>query len=161
MVKPLIILEVNEVKIYVLSRYQLAHYIPDRKYKDSLHALISIRNPGAKLATYIHVFDKVLHLTFWDMSGDIPGTPYKIIQYDQVAAITAFVDSLPDDCVLVVQCEAGISRSAGVAAAIDKYANDSPADWIFKSGKFVPNMTVYNKVLNAFMESVYKNPNGN
>jgi len=149
------------MKIYVLSRAFLAHYIPDRKYKDCVHALISIRDPGAKLATYIHVFDKVLRLAFWDLWGDIPGTSYKAIQDSDVEAIIAFVDSLPDNCVLVVQCEAGISRSAGVAAAIDKYANMDSNDWIFKSGKFVPNMIVYNKVLNGLMDSVYKNPDGN
>ncbi len=50
---------------------------------------------------------------------------------------------------VVVHCEAGYSRSAGVAAAIMKWANgdDTP---IFK-GPYAPNMRCYRKVLNALM----------
>ena len=53
------------------------------------------------------------------------------------------------DCDLIVHCDAGISRSAGVAAAIMKAVNgdDSP---IFDSGKYRPNMWCYRKVLTAF-----------
>lgn len=49
---------------------------------------------------------------------------------------------------IIVHCEAGISRSSGVAAAIMKYLfNDDMA--IFNNGKYTPNMTCYRMVLNA------------
>lgn len=54
---------------------------------------------------------------------------------------------------MIVHCEAGISRSAGVAAAIMKFLNgdDMP---IFNNGKYTPNMTCYRMVLNALMGCV-------
>ena len=50
---------------------------------------------------------------------------------------------------LIVHCEAGVSRSAGTAAAIMKAINGN--DWdIFDKPRYVPNMTCYRTVLNAF-----------
>ena len=52
---------------------------------------------------------------------------------------------------LIVHCEAGISRSAGVGAAIMKYLDDD--DWaVFHNSRFRPNMICYRKVLNSFYE---------
>ena len=50
---------------------------------------------------------------------------------------------------LIVHCEAGVSRSAGVAAAIMKalYDDDRP---VFNNPRYVPNMTCYRTVLNVF-----------
>jgi predicted protein tyrosine phosphatase len=57
---------------------------------------------------------------------------------------------------LIVQCEAGISRSSGVAGAILKYFTGS--DWtIFENKRYCPNMLCYNLVLNALEE---RNKNG-
>lgn len=51
---------------------------------------------------------------------------------------------------IIVQCEAGQSRSAGVAAALMKYLwNDDTA--IFNNHKYTPNMLCYRTVLNEFM----------
>lgn len=52
---------------------------------------------------------------------------------------------------IIVHCDAGVSRSAGVCAAIMKYinGNDMP---IFNSARFCPNMLCYTKVLTALFE---------
>ena len=51
---------------------------------------------------------------------------------------------------IIVQCEAGQSRSAGVAAALMKYVwNDDTA--IFNNKKYTPNMLCYRTVLNELM----------
>ena len=50
-----------------------------------------------------------------------------------------------------MHCEAGQSRSAGVAAAIMKYLYNNDTD-IFNNRYYKPNMLCYRKVLNAFME---------
>lgn len=49
---------------------------------------------------------------------------------------------------IIVQCEAGCSRSAGVCAAIMKYitGDDMP---IFQSPRYSPNMNCYRMVYNA------------
>ena len=50
---------------------------------------------------------------------------------------------------LIVHCEAGVSRSAGVAAAIMKALYGD--DWeVFGNQQYVPNMTCYRTVLDAF-----------
>ena len=51
---------------------------------------------------------------------------------------------------IIVHCEAGVSRSAGVAAAIGKYLNGDDM-FIFGAPRFSPNITCYRKVLNTFM----------
>lgn len=50
---------------------------------------------------------------------------------------------------LYVQCEGGVSRSAGVAAALMYVFNGDDMS-IFSNGKYVPNMNCYKKVLEAF-----------
>lgn len=51
---------------------------------------------------------------------------------------------------IIVQCEAGQSRSAGVAAALMKYFwNDDTT--IFNNHKYTPNMLCYRTMLNELM----------
>lgn len=52
---------------------------------------------------------------------------------------------------IIVHCEAGVSRSAGVAAAIMKYIYNND-ETIFNSYRYCPNMLCYRKVLNALYE---------
>lgn len=54
----------------------------------------------------------------------------------------------------IVHCEAGVSRSAGVGAAIMKALNGD--DWdVFKNPLMCPNMKCYRMVLNAFINAGY------
>ena len=54
----------------------------------------------------------------------------------------------------IVHCEAGVSRSAGVGAAIMKALNGD--DWdVFKNPLKCPNMKCYRTVLNAFQDAGY------
>ena len=53
---------------------------------------------------------------------------------------------------LIVHCEAGVSRSAGVAAAILKALTGDDKE-VFNNPRYVPNMTCYRAVLNAFYDS--------
>lgn len=60
---------------------------------------------------------------------------------------------------VVVQCEAGRSRSAGLAAALGKIYNDD--DWfIFDNAKYNPNRYVYRTMLNAYQRRVEAAPAG-
>ncbi len=52
---------------------------------------------------------------------------------------------------IVVHCEAGISRSAGVAGALSLIYNRTDKE--FFEGYFSPNMLVYWKILNAYMRN--------
>lgn len=53
---------------------------------------------------------------------------------------------------IIVHCEAGVSRSAGVAAALLKYAGEDQ-NQILKNPKYRSNMTCYRMVLNCLHES--------
>jgi len=54
---------------------------------------------------------------------------------------------------IIVNCEAGISRSAGVAAAIMKHINGD--DWdIFNNHKYCPSIMCYRKMLYAFNDTI-------
>ena len=54
----------------------------------------------------------------------------------------------------IVHCEAGVSRSAGVGAAIMKALNGD--DWVvFNNPIMCPNMKCYRTVLNAFQNAGY------
>jgi len=62
--------------------------------------------------------------------------------------VVEFVNSLRDVEILYVHCGAGISRSAGVAAAISKVLTGD--DTYFFERPFCPNMNCYKLVLQAF-----------
>lgn len=60
-------------------------------------------------------------------------------------AVWKFVDKYKDDInLIIVNCEAGISRSSAVAAAISKILNGNDDDF-FKY--FLPNRLVYRKMI--------------
>ena len=75
------------------------------------------------------------------------------ITEDDASKIVSFVrEYAVDQDLLIVHCEAGVSRSAGTAAAIMKAVKGN--DWdIFDNPRYVPNMTCYRTVLNAFYSS--------
>lgn len=87
----------------------------------------------------------VLYLKF----DDVEHEP-NCISDEQAKQIAEFVEKHEDGGYdLYVHCDAGISRSAGVAAAIMliKYGHD---DVYFDSGYYKPNMKCYRKVLQAY-----------
>ena len=89
-------------------------------------------------------------LCFDDVDRDIPGrNGLRCISERQALRIARFVDENRDRVKeFIVHCGAGISRSAGAAAAIMKYLNGSDSP-IFDSPGYQPNMKVYRTVLNA------------
>ena len=71
------------------------------------------------------------------------------IDVKSAANIAQFVETWKDKIdLIIVHCEAGISRSAGVGAAIMKYLHGDDS-LIFNSPRYAPNMLCYRRVLNA------------
>ena len=94
----------------------------------------------------------VLHLKFNDTddTSDVSGG---ITDKDAIS-IRDFVNKHRDsenEVRLIVHCEAGQSRSAGVAAAIMKYLYNNDTI-IFNNTRYTPNMLCYRKVLNKLFE---------
>ena len=134
--------------IHVKSRKDMVSCIKELN-KPSI--LISIRDVGAKmiLDENQNLFHR-LHLEFEDWDKEADGEI--VISDIDATMIARFVktwNDSPAEYDLYVNCEAGQSRSAGVAAAIAKYLFDD--DEIFFRIKH-PNMICYRKVLNALME---------
>lgn len=89
----------------------------------------------------------VLKLKFDD---EEQGHPNCITEED-TSQISAFIKEWKEKVNrIIVHCDAGRSRSAGVGAAIMKFLNDDDMP-VFESNKFCPNMTCYRKTLNALM----------
>lgn len=80
------------------------------------------------------------------------GHPQCITEQDAQTIAKWVIAQMDNIDEMVVHCEAGICRSAGVCAAIQKWMlNDDSA--IFENPKYTPNMTCYKAVLNALVDS--------
>ena len=107
------------------------------------------------------VFDKnetngikaVLKLKFDDVERDYKNE--HCITKEDAENIVKFVNKNKNKVdKFIVHCEAGVSRSAGVGAAIMKALNGD--DWdVFKNPLKCPNMKCYRTVLNAFIDAGY------
>lgn len=126
------------MKFLVLSRSRAGREAPDHS-----HATISITDPSKPEAELLEIKHRVgvLRLSFTDMEerhaivgGDVPFHP------ELAAEILRFVDTHRHDIeTLVVHCEAGVSRSAGVAAALANLLGEDDARFFVEH---YPNRTV-------------------
>ena len=73
-----------------------------------------------------------------------------IAEKEDAEKIKQFVEAHKEDSI-IVHCDAGVSRSAGIAAALMKFYNgdDTP---IFDNPRYCPNMLCYRTMLNTMME---------
>lgn len=115
------------------------------------HVLVSITDPGAPEAELAPSETRlaVLRLQFWD-TDDPDTTLNGGITQAQAKQIVAFIQEHKEQIQRIVcQCEAGVSRSAGVASGLSYWLNgdDSP----FYS-YFVPNFLCRRRVLEAIYE---------
>ena len=90
----------------------------------------------------------VIRLSFDDVDANSFGS----MTCDDADRIVAFCLKWLPKTDLIVHCEAGVSRSAGVCAAIMKWYEGSDT-MIFNNPYFRPNMHCYRKVLNAFVKN--------
>ena len=70
---------------------------------------------------------------------------------EDAAQVAALLREYPNTDV-IVHCDAGISRSAGVAAAILKHTTGDDSS-IFQNGLYDPNLWCYRKTLFALTDS--------
>ncbi|GAC1648236.1 MAG: hypothetical protein NVS4B3_03500 [Gemmatimonadaceae bacterium] len=96
----------------VLSREQAERYEPR-----GIEICISIADPDAEPAQVSHHFTAVLRLRFNDITER--GVPSDVLFCpDDARAIAKFVTSWPNAERVVVHCNAGVSRSPGVALGV-------------------------------------------
>ena len=135
------------MKFLVLNEDKIKTY--NIKYN---HIVISIKSPGASKAEILYLNNclDILYLEFHDfdnLSLNYPGH-IKVFSKQDAKKILNFVKKYKEKIDLIVcQCEAGISRSAGVIGALSKIFNGDDTR-IFK--EYLPNMLVYRTILKEY-----------
>lgn len=131
--------------INVLSRQSMIDTVP---YITEPSAIISISDEGQDFPSLDvgnpNVF-QILYLSFDDME-DGPSS----MSDEDAEQIVEFIQYVVSDGVrhLYVHCGAGVSRSAGTAAAVMMLDWGDDSD-IFDDGHYAPNMHCYRMVLDA------------
>ena len=154
-----------DIRVYNRQEAELTEFIGP-------HVIISISLPGdpngtAKLRTNRDTLG-VLQLTFWDLDRLVPVDPDLVDDVRRVSGITyemerqlfeprharailAFVATYPEALMIVCHCDAGLSRSPGVAAALSKILLGEDDDFFKKHSGL--NRRVYRMILDAAAEA--------
>ena len=163
------------MKIKVLSRELFEEFKSDENY-----IVISITDPNSEPVESQKDYFAMLSLQFHDIDKRVKREDCKlcggtgkndlfpdindghcyactdaidIILFDEGMAqqILDFIDSFKDKFdMIVVHCEAGISRSAGVASALSLILNKTDQYYF---DHYCPNMRVYRYILNAYFNN--------
>lgn len=135
------------MQFYIHSRESAVDFAI--KYKDKSFAIISITDPDQGLNDFTEACipeDKILRLQFHDINKVVGDWKlFNILDAQLILGFTERYIGIVD--FFIVHCEAGISRSAGTAAALSKIYNGTD-EYIFSCGKYIPNMWVYQTILN-------------
>ncbi len=148
----------------VISRNEL---ILDYKQYDYTAALISLWTPGDwidfqetepeiiksynKARDY---FETSIRQDFWDTEDNVPG--YETISEEQALELVHFILDNRDRT-FMIHCDAGQSRSAGVALAIECILNHAGNQFAFALSpsftdheRYSPNRRVFDKIMTAW-----------
>jgi len=129
----------------ILSREDVSKYISD---KDPI--LISVISSWDTSPVLVPkgVYKNYLRLCFDDIDMQMKGCV--LFEEEDARKIVNFVLANPTE-EIVAHCDMGISRSAGIIAAIKKHLTGNSTE-IFTNKQYFPNMRVYNLILKAFNE---------
>lgn len=102
----------------------------------------------------------LLQLTFYDLSNpesQIQGMPEDaFFSHKQAEQILDFYFGMRDRAeVMLVHCEAGVSRSPGVAAALTVVQDGPRTDHVWFA-RYCPNILVYRRILETFYHDRYQ-----
>ena len=153
--------------IQILSRGLMERFLSNHLYREYRKIIIiSIRSSDEQkiqipddenILGVLHLnFDDVTDNIYSDMIYECPNYVIshnlKLMSYGQAKIIADFVKEFKDKAdICFVHCSAGVSRSAGVGAAISKYLTDDDS-WVFNSPIYYPNMWCYRLTLNALFD---------
>lgn len=136
----------GRLRIQVMSKAAVERYACS-----SPHIVISIRTPEAPQARFPENPNRkgVLKLDFHDFTGEesnLRGDLLDLFSVSHALRIKEFVTQHPGIKTIICHCEGGMSRSAGVAAALSRHFN---GDDRFYFKKYYPNKLVYKTLLEA------------
>jgi len=116
--------------------------------------IISISTPHVEYSEFPfctatnNVID-ICEVQFFDLDNTYP-IKKGLMEFKDAKKIAEFV-SYYKDKIIIVHCDAGQSRSAGVAAALSKYYNNDDSEY-FDNPRFTPNMWCYKQIMNALVD---------
>lgn len=107
----------------------------------------------------------LVHVEFFEFHDvDRPQSGCVLMTEADAERIKSVVDKYKDSITqIIVHCDAGISRSAGIGAAIALYVNGDDK-WVWNSWAYCPNRLCYSLMLKAFfgdevtLKDVWENP---
>ena len=128
----------------------LSRFLATREY-DQPFVNISITDPDKEKIDFPLTENRkdVLQISFYDVEAD--DKTFFPITKDDAKKIAEFALKHKDK-LIVVNCEAGLCRSAGIAAALSYYLNGTDK---FFFNVYLPNKTVYRAILNAIADSLF------
>ena len=136
------------MKIKVLSRLEFEKFESKEPY-----IAISITDPNSEPVIVNgndDNFQSMLSLQFYDLDKDTEVFPYSRFIFNERDAkqILDFVDVYKDNIDMIcIHCEAGISRSAGIASALSLIYNGEDQYYF---DHYIPNMLVYRTILDVW-----------
>lgn len=137
------------MRITVMNRTQAIQYC--HQPHDEKVAMISIYTPIEEyhdepfMSTIIgNGVDEILRLGFFDIDNNYPSFHGKMT-IDDAELIVDFVQRNMDKKI-IIHCDEGQSRSAGIAAALSKYYNGDDSEY-FKNSDMAPNHLCYDLIL--------------
>ncbi len=113
--------------------------------------MISIRNPGDADVCFAENpgIKAILHLKFYDSEEELFGS----MQMSDAEAIAAFVNEWKDEVEeIVIHCHEGVSRSAGICAALMKHMNGNDSEIWQDKIHYRPNRRCYEFVMSALQK---------
>lgn len=145
----------NNLKVRVMSAYKAEEYANNKNCETSI--IISISSYRGEKANIIpNKTNKIQDVYFSVFDDTDDNTSIKPEEANEIAKfVISSLDKYKDLDTIIVNCEAGQSRSAGLAGAIMKWLWDDDTE-IFNSTRYTPNMRVYRTMLNALMHLEYK-----
>lgn len=136
------------MRFKVLNRDQVeANQIPTLLGEDYVLISISCPNDPADIPDNQHC-KEILRLEFDDLDTPLSWAKCKLFQKEQAVKILDFFNKYRISCpLLVVHCDAGISRSPAVAAALTKIQGHGDSEYF---SHYIPNRRVYSFLMNEF-----------
>lgn len=129
--------------IYVYSREMMRIREPD----DVKHIVISITTDGVPAKFKMNELTAgVLRLVFPDLDRPTDLWPEETLFSDEHARTILDFVAKHSDCRVIVHCDAGRSRSPGVAAALAKIYNGDDSEFY---RRYTPNRRIFRKILDA------------